>query len=554
LARAKLRIIPLGGVGEIGKNMLALETGGQILVIDCGLMFPDQEMLGVDLVIPETTYLEQNRDRVLGIVLTHGHEDHVGALPYVLPRLNVPVYGTRLTLRMASGRMEELGALEAADLREYKHGKPFSLGQFVIEPFRMPHSIPDGAGLIIQTPVGTLVHSGDFKLDLSPIDGKPPDLARLAQAGQDGVLVLLSDCTNVEKPGYTPSERVVGGALEEAVARAARRVIVATFASNVHRMQQVVDVSVRHGRKVALVGRSMVSNANAAAELGYLRIPEGTLVRLDEVDRLRPEEVTLLTTGSQGEPLSALSRMATAEHKQVNVEPGDLVVISATPIPGNEDLVFRTINHLYRRGAEVVYEPFDRAHVSGHANQEELRLLLGLVKPRYVVPVHGEYRHLVRYRKLAVEQMAYPPERVFVLDLGDVLELTPRTARIAGQVPAGGVMIDGLGVGDVGDVVLRDRKHLSEDGILIVTVTIDRQLGTVLAGPDIISRGFVYEAESEELLQEARGVVAQTIAEMDLEEATEWTTVKSRVRAAVSKFIRERIQRRPMVLPIIMEV
>lgn len=554
MARAKLRIIPLGGVGEIGKNMLALETGGQILVIDCGLMFPDQEMLGVDLVIPETTYLEQNRDRVLGIVLTHGHEDHVGALPYVLPRLNVPVYGTRLTLRMASGRMEELGALEAADLREYKHGKPFSLGQFVIEPFRMPHSIPDGAGLIIQTPVGTLVHSGDFKLDLSPIDGKPPDLARLAQAGQDGVLVLLSDCTNVEKPGYTPSERVVGGALEEAVARAARRVIVATFASNVHRMQQVVDVSVRHGRKVALVGRSMVSNANAAAELGYLRIPEGTLVRLDEVDRLRPEEVTLLTTGSQGEPLSALSRMATAEHKQVNVEPGDLVVISATPIPGNEDLVFRTINHLYRRGAEVVYEPFDRAHVSGHANQEELRLLLGLVKPRYVVPVHGEYRHLVRYRKLAVEQMAYPPERVFVLDLGDVLELTPRTARIAGQVPAGGVMIDGLGVGDVGDVVLRDRKHLSEDGILIVTVTIDRQLGTVLAGPDIISRGFVYEAESEELLQEARGVVAQTIAEMDLEEATEWTTVKSRVRAAVSKFIRERIQRRPMVLPIIMEV
>lgn len=550
----KLHIVPLGGVGEIGKNMLALEAAGQILVIDCGLMFPEQEMLGIDLVIPDITWLVENKDRVLGIVLTHGHEDHVGALPWVLPRLEVPVWGTRLTLGMASSRLAEMGLVETADLREFRHGSPFQVGPFEIEAFRTCHSIPDGAGLIIQTPVGAVVHSGDFKFDQSPIDGKGPDFARLAQAGRDGVLALLSDSTNVEKPGYTPSERRVGQMLEEAFRGAPRRVVVATFASNIHRIQQVIDVSVRMGRKVAVTGRSMVSNIAIARDLGYLDIPEGALVEASKIDGLYPEEVTLLTTGSQGEPLSALSRMATDEHKHVSIEPGDLVIISATAIPGNEDLVFRTVNHLFRRGADVIYEQANEAHVSGHANQEELKLLLSLVQPRYAIPIHGEYRHLVRYRKLAVEQMGMAPENVLVLDPGQVLELGPRSAKITGSVPAGAVMIDGLGVGDVGDVVLRDRKHLSEDGILMVVVTIDHQLGDVLAGPEVLSRGFVYGPESEELLEEARQKVVETLQGMAPDAATEWTAVKAQVRTALNKFVYQRTKRRPIVLPVIMEV
>lgn len=554
MASQRLRVIPLGGVGEIGKNMLALEAANQLLVVDCGLMFPEQEMLGIDLVIPDISYLLENAQRVLGIVLTHGHEDHVGGLPYVLSRLPVPVWGTRLTLGMASSRLEEMGLAEAADRREFRHGEPFAIGPFQIEAFRMCHSIPDGCGLIIRTPAGTVVHSGDFKFDQSPIDGKLPDFARLARAGQEGVLALLSDCTNVEKPGYTLSERQVGRTLEEVIGAARQRVIIATFASNIHRIQQVMDVSARHGRKVAVVGRSMVSNVAIAAQLGYLQVPPGALVKLEELDQLPPEQVTLLTTGSQGEPLSALSRMAVAGHKQVAVEPGDLVIISATAIPGNEDLVFRTVNHLFRRGADVIYEQADQVHVSGHGNQEDLKLMLSLVRPRYVIPIHGEYRHLVRYRKLAVEQMGYAPERVFVLELGQVLELGKRSGRVTGTVAAGAVMIDGLGVGDVGDVVLRDRKHLSEDGILIVVVTIDRQLGTVLAGPDVVSRGFVYAPEAEELLEQARELVRSTIEAMDPEDATEWTAVKSQVRSALNKFIYERMKRRPVVLPIIMEV
>lgn len=552
MPKRKLRIIPLGGVGEIGKNMLALEAGGQILVIDCGLMFPEQEMLGVDLVIPDIGYLLEHRARVLGIVLTHGHEDHVGALPYVLPRLPVPVWGTRLTLGMATGRLEELGT--EADLREIKHGRPFPVGPFTVEAVRVCHSIPDGSSLVITTPVGTVVHSGDFKFDRTPIDGKTPDRARLAQAGREGVLALLSDCTNVEKPGFTPSERQVGRVLAEAFAQAPRRVVVATFASNIHRIQQVIDVSQQHGRRVAVTGRSMVSNVAIASAMGYLRVPEGALIGLEEVDSLPPEQVTLLTTGSQGEPLSALARMAVAEHKQVAIEPGDLVIISATPIPGNEDLVFRTVNHLFRRGAEVIYEPSAQAHVSGHGNQEDLKLMLSLVQPRFVIPVHGEYRHLVRYRKLAVEEAGYRPEQVFVLNPGEVLELGVRSARVAGEVSTGSVMIDGLGVGDVGDVVLRDRKHLSEDGILIAVISIDHQAGTVLAGPDLVSRGLVYGPEADELMAEAREVVWSTLARMDIEEATEWSTVKAQVRSALKKLIFERIKRRPMILPIIMEV
>jgi len=545
-----LRFLALGGVGQIGKNMFVLEVADRLLVIDSGLMFPEEEMLGVDLVIPDLSYLEENRDRVEGIILTHGHEDHVGALPYVLPRLAVPVWGTRLTLGLVREKLEEFHLEEQADLREIDPDGEVVLGPFRITFFRVCHSVPDGVGLAIHTPAGLVIHSSDFKFDPSPIDGRLTDFARLADLGGQGPILLLTDCTNVERPGYTPSERLVGEKLDELFKTAEQRVIVATFASNIHRVQQVFDVSRRHGRRVAIVGRSLEGTSAVASRLGYLKVPDDTWVSPAELEALPRSQATVVTTGSQGEPLSALTRMAMGEHKQVRIEPGDTVVISARPIPGNEDLVFRVVNHLFRRGAKVIYEESAGVHVSGHGRQEELKLLLNLLRPRYVVPVHGEYRHQVRYVELAAS-VGLPPERVFLLDIGEVLEIGPEGAAIDGRVNAGSVMIDGLGVGDIGSVVLRDRKHLAEDGIIIVVLTIDGRQGEILAGPDILTRGFSYGRYSEALIEEAKQVVRETMQGLDREEATEWTTVKAQVRRELNQFIYERVRRRPVVLPVV---
>lgn len=553
MASRKIRLVPLGGVGEIGKNMAVIECQGQALVIDCGLMFPEEEMLGVDLVLPDFSYLADRRDRLLGIILTHGHEDHVGALPYVLREIPLPVWGTRLTLGLAKSKFNGAALTRKVRWREVSPDRRLKLGPFDIEFFRVCHSIPDGVGLIIRTPRGTVVHSGDFKLDPSPIDGRITEFAKLARAGLDGVLLLLSDCTNVEKPGYTPSERLVGERLDELVQAADGRVIAATFASNIHRVQQLIDVAHRRGRKVALAGRSLENAAAIATELGYLKAPRGTIIDVAAIDKLPPREVVIITTGAQGEPLSALTRMAGSGYRQVTAGPGDTVIISATPIPGNEDLVFRTVNQLFRRGAEVVYESTERVHVSGHGNQEEIKFMLNLLRPKFLVPIHGEARHQARMAELAAS-VGMDPSNVFSLEAGDVLEVGPRSAGVTRKVTAGSVMVDGLGVGDVGPVVLRDRKHLAEDGIVIVVAVLDQHTGQVVAGPDVITRGFVYAREAEDMLEEARATVVKTIAGLDAEEKAEWATVKSHVRASLNRFIYERIKRRPMVIPIIMEV
>jgi len=548
-----LDIIPLGGVGEIGKNMTAYRLDGRILVVDSGLKFPDDDMLGVDLVIPDITFLLDNADAVEGIVLTHGHEDHVGALPYVLKQLNVPVWGTRLTLGLAKGKLEEHGVLASARLNEVSPGDRICIGPFDVEFIRVTHSIPDAVSIAITTPLGVVVHTSDYKFDPTPIDGKPTDFAAFSLVAEEGVLALVTDTTNVERQGYTQSERMVGLTLDSVFRDAERRVIVACFASNVHRLQQVFNVSAKYGRKVAVLGRSMVSTVRVASELGYLRMPPDTLVSIDELERLAPGEATILTTGSQGEPLSALSRLAEDEHKKTRVEPGDMVIISAHPVPGNEDLVHRTINNLYKRGAKVLYDAIAPVHVSGHANADDLRLMLNLVRPRYVVPVHGEPRHLAHYREMVIQEMGYRPEDVFILELGDCLRFTEQGAELADRVPAGSVLVDGIGVGDVGDVVLRDRQHLSQDGVFIITAAVDTQTGELVAGPDIISRGFVYERESEELIEEARQQVVQGLAEA-VAQTTELTTLKAAIKRSASKLLYERTGRRPVILPIILEV
>jgi ribonuclease J len=548
-----LDIIPLGGVGEIGKNMTAYRVGDAILVVDCGLKFPDDDMLGVDIVIPDITFLLENAQNVVGIVLTHGHEDHIGAIGYVLKELNVPVWGTRLTLGLVRGKLEEHKLDEQVVLNEVLPGSRIQIGPFDLQFIRVVHSIPDAVCLAIRTPLGVVLHTSDFKFDPTPIDGKLTDFAALSALGEEGVLVLVTDTTNVEKPGYTPSERTVGATLDEIFRDAKKRVIVASFASNVHRIQQVIDVSYKHGRKVVVLGRSMASTVHIALELGYLHDPGDTLVDLDALDRLAPEELTVVTTGSQGEPLSALSRMAEDEHKKIHLEPGDTVIISAHPIPGNEDLVLRTINNLYKRGANVYYDTIAPVHVSGHANADELRLMLNLVRPRYVVPVHGEMRHMVHYRNMVIREMGFSEDRVFLLDMGDCLRFTPSGAEVVDRVPAGMVLVDGIGLGDVGDAVLRDRRHLSQDGVVIITTAIDMQSGELLAGPDIISRGFVYERESNGLLEEAKQRVVQELSEAVLQ-GVEISTLKSAVRKSASKLLYERTGRRPVILPIILEV
>lgn len=549
----KLSLIPLGGLGEIGKNMMVVKYGENILVIDSGLMFPEEEMLGIDVVIPDITYLLENREIVRGIVLTHGHEDHIGALPYVLRQMNVPVYGTKLTLGLLQGKLKENNIAGSAILHTVKPRDVVDIGPFKVEFIRVSHSIPDAVAIAIHTPVGVVVHTGDFKFDQTPVDGQITDFQKFAELGQKGTLVLMSDSTNVERPGFTMSEKVVGNTFDETFRAAKGRIIIATFASNVHRLQQAIATAYKYERKVAIAGRSMVNVVGIAGELGYINFPKELFVELDEINRLPAERVCILTTGSQGEPMSALTRMAMSDHRQVDILPGDTVIISATPIPGNEKLVARTIDHLFKQGADVIYESFSGIHVSGHPSQEELKMMLNLVKPKFFVPVHGEYRHLIKHAHLAAE-LGVPHNHIFVAENGHVMEFGKNSARLNGRVTAGRVLVDGLGVGDVGNIVLRDRKQLSQDGILIVVVTINKESGLVIAGPDIVSRGFVYVRESEQLMEDAKEKVKLALLKCEEKGITEWASIKSNVRDAISKYLYEKTRRRPMILPIIMEV
>lgn len=547
-------MIPLGGVLEIGKNMTAFRYKDQILVVDAGLMFPEEEMLGVDIVIQDITYLEDNADKVVGIVLTHGHEDHIGALPYVLKRLDVPVYGTPLTLGFVANKLSEHKIGDYARLNEVQCGTVLKFGDFSVEWVRVSHSIPDVSGLIIKTPVGTIVHTGDFKFDQSPVDGNLIDVSRLAKIGDSGVLMLLCDSTNVERPGFALSESIVGETFNKIFGAAEGRIIIAAFASNIHRVQQIFDVAAKHDRRVAVVGRSMESNSRIAEELGYLKVSEGARARTDELAQLPRDETVIITTGSQGEPLSALSRMAMDEHKHIKIESGDTVIISAKPIPGNESLVMRIINRLFKQGANVIYEPDRAVHASGHGNQEDIKMMLNLLKPKFLVPVHGEERHYSKFADLAVS-LGYPRESVLRLSIGDVLEISGSTAEIVDKVPAGSVMVDGLGVGDVEDVVLRDRRHLSQDGVVIAVVGVDPASKQVVSGPDVFSRGFVEQEPAEQLLDDARAVVETALQVfVQSDSLGEYDEVKAACRKALAKFIYERTHRRPMVVPIVMEV
>ncbi len=552
-SKTKIKLIPLGGLNEIGKNMTAIEYKDTIIVIDCGLAFPDEEMLGIDLVIPDVTYLIKNKDKVKAILLTHGHEDHIGALPYILPQINVPVYGTKLTLGLVGNKLKEFGLLPIVEMITIKAKDRIKIGELEAEFIKTSHSIADSVAIAIHSPIGVIVHTGDFKVDYQPIDGELIDLYRFAELGRQGVLVLMSDSTNIERPGYTMSESTVGTTFIELFRNASGRVILATFASNIHRIQQAINAAVMFDRKVAIVGRSMVNVIGVACELGYITVPEGVIIEVDNIDKYPNEKIMILTTGSQGEPLSALARMSTSEHRKVAIIPGDRVVISATPIPGNEKLVSRVIDQLFKKGADVIYESLVDIHVSGHAYQEELKLLQALIKPKFFVPVHGEYRHLKQHAHLA-EKMGVSKENIFIADIGTVLEFTKDSGRTAGSVIAGKVLVDGLGVGDVGNIVLRDRKHLSQDGLIAVVVTISKESGQVVAGPDIISRGFVYVRESEDLMEEAKGVIKDALAKCEEKQVTEWGTIKSKVRESLREFIYEKTKRNPMILPIIMEI
>ncbi|MDR3592219.1 MAG: ribonuclease J [Negativicutes bacterium] len=548
----KLQIIPLGGLGEIGKNMTVIRYGDDIIVVDCGLMFPEDDMLGIDLVIPDISYLLDNKDLVRAIVLTHGHEDHIGALPYVLKQLNVPVYGTRLTLGIVEGRLKE-NNVSINSKHTVKAGDQIQIGPFQVGFIRVSHSIADSVALSIKTPIGTIVHTGDFKFDQTPVDGKVTDFHRFAELGDQGVLVLMADSTNAERPGYTPSERMVGVTFDETFRTARERIIIATFSSNVHRIQQAIDTAYKHDRKVAVLGRSMVNVVSIALELGHLTVPEGVMIDIDEINKYPASRIVIMTTGSQGEPMSALTRMAMSDHRKVDIVPGDTIIISATPIPGNEKMVSRTIDFLFRQGADVIYESGSGMHVSGHPAQEELKLLQNLIRPKFFIPVHGEYRHLVKHAKL-VHEMGLPKENIFVAENGQVLEFTADKGIVLSKVTAGNILVDGLGVGDVGNIVLRDRRQLSQDGILIVVITMDKQKACVVSGPDIVSRGFVYVRESEKLMDDARDRVKLALEKCELNGVTEWAAIKSNVRDTLGKYLYERTRRRPMILPIIMEI
>lgn len=549
-----IKVSFLGGLNEVGKNMTLFEYGEDMFLVDCGLAFPDQDMLGVDLVLPDFTYVERNADRIRGIVITHGHEDHIGGLPYLLKVLNVPVYGTKLTIGLIQGKLREHGLLNSASLNVIKPGDVITLGGFTVEAIHVNHSIPDALGLAIRCEGGTIVHTGDFKIDTTPIDGGMMDLGRLAEIGQDGVLCLMSDSTNAERPGFTESERKVGESFETLFRKAGNnRIIVATFSSNIHRVQQIMNVAASLGRKVALVGRSLENVVSISVELGYLNIPEGIVIDINMINRYPADKLVIITTGSQGEPMSALTRMAFSDHRKVEIHPNDYVIISATPIPGNEKTVSRVVNELMKLGADVVYEKMYEVHVSGHACQEELKMIMGIVKPKYFIPVHGELKHLRKHAGLALS-MGIPKENILIADNGRVAEISKKALRCTSTVPAGRVFVDGYGVGDVGSVVLRDRKHLAQDGLVIVAVCIDRESGMIVSGPDVVTRGFVYVKESEELINAAREVAVEAIEAQTDGGYFDWNSIKASLRDEISHLMYERTKRSPMILPVIMEV
>ena len=551
---AKLRVFALGGLGEIGKNMTVLEYGDDIIVIDCGMGFPDEDMLGIDLVIPDISYLVQNADKIRGILITHGHEDHIGAVPYILKQINVPIYGTRLSLGIIEGKLDENSPGYDPELYTVEAGDVISLGVFKAEFIHVNHSIADACAIAIKTPVGTVFHSGDFKIDVSPIDGKMMDLTRIGEIGRSGCELLLCESTNAARAGYTPSERSVGFSFERIFTQYEdKRIIVATFSSNIHRVQQIINASASHGRRVAILGRSMENVVGAAVELGYMDLPDGVLINVSDIRRYRPSELTLITTGSQGEPMSALYRMAFSEHDRVKITTDDVVVLSSSAIPGNEKLVGNIINALVKNGVKVVSDSVEDIHVSGHACREEIKLLMALLKPKYFMPIHGEHRHLYSNKEIA-EFMGIPSKNIFVGDLGQVLEVGRRGAGFQGTVPSGNILVDGSGIGDIGSVVLRDRRHLAEDGLVIVVATVDMRSGYIISGPEIISRGFIYVKESEELLLEAR-TLALCVIEKNLgKKMTDRNTLKSAMRDEVSRFFFKKTKRRPIVLTMLMEI
>ncbi len=551
---APVKIIPLGGLGEIGKNITLYEYDGDMLLVDCGMTFPDEDTPGVDSVIPDFTYVLENKDKIKGLVVTHGHEDHIGAIPYLLKQFNLPIYATRLTIGLIAGKLKEHKLLGNAKLNEVADGKTISLGKFSVEFIHVNHSIPDAVAFAITCGAGTVVHMGDFKIDTTPIDDKVIDLARFAELGKKGVLALLSDSTNAERPGFTSSERLVGESLSNLFKKAeGHRIVVATFSSNIHRIQQIIDEAARCKRKVAVSGKSMINVVNVATELGYLNVPKGILVEIETIKNYSPRELVVITTGSQGEPMSALTRMATNEHRQVEIAPGDMIIISATPIPGNEKLVSRVVNELMKRGANVVYEKMYDVHVSGHACQEEQKLILSIVKPKYFIPVHGEQKHLYKHAQLAYA-MGIDYKNVVIGANGNVFELSHAGIKCTETVTAGRVLVDGLGVGDVGSIVLRDRKHLAEDGIIVVTVAIDSFTREVVSGPDIVSRGFVYVKESDELMDQLDRVVCNVLENCYVLGVKDWNTIKTRIKDNVAKFLYSKTHRSPMILPIILEV
>ena len=550
----KLRIIPLGGLQEIGKNMTAIEYGDDIVVIDAGLGFPDDEMLGVDLVIPDISYLVKNAHKIRGILITHGHEDHIGAVPYLLQQIDVPIYGTRLSLGIIEGKLDENPPPFEPELYTVEAGDTISLGVFKAEFIHVNHSIADACAISLKTPYGIVFHTGDFKLDVSPIDGKIMDLTRIGEIGKNGVTMLLCESTNAERPGFTASERTVGSSLERIFAQYEdRRLIITTFSSNVHRVQQIINASYNHGRKVAIIGRSMVNVVGAAAELGYMDLPEGVLIDIRDVNRYRPEDITLITTGSQGEPMSALYRIAFSEHDKVKISPKDVVVLSSSAIPGNERLVGKIINALVKNGVKVVNDSTEDVHVSGHACREEIKLMMALLKPKYLMPIHGEYKHLYANKDIG-EFMGIPSENIFISELGKVLEIDRKGARFNGSEPAGQVLVDGSGVGDIGSVVLRDRKHLSEDGLVVVVATIDMEDRMIVSGPDIVSRGFVYVKESEELMREAKTIAENSLMRAISKGYGDRAHIKGLIKDDLAKFIYKETKRKPMILPVIMDL
>ena len=550
----KLRIIPLGGLQEIGKNMTAIEYGDDIVVIDAGLGFPDDEMLGVDLVIPDISYLVKNAHKIRGILITHGHEDHIGAVPYLLQQIDVPIYGTRLSLGIIEGKLDENPPPFEPELYTVEAGDTVSLGVFKAEFIHVNHSIADACAISLKTPYGIVFHTGDFKLDVSPIDGKIMDLTRIGEIGKSGVTMLLCESTNAERPGFTASERTVGSSLERIFAQYEdRRLIITTFSSNVHRVQQIINASYNHGRKVAIIGRSMVNVVGAAAELGYMDLPDGVLIDIRDINRYRPEDITLITTGSQGEPMSALYRIAFSEHDKVKISPKDVVVLSSSAIPGNERLVGKIINALVKNGVKVVNDSTEDVHVSGHACREEIKLMMALLKPKYLMPIHGEYKHLYANKDIG-EFMGIPSENIFISELGKVLEIDRKGARFNGSEPAGQVLVDGSGVGDIGSVVLRDRKHLSEDGLVVVVATIDMEDRMIVSGPDIVSRGFVYVKESEELMREAKTIAENSLMRAISKGYGDRTHIKGLIKDDLAKFIYKETKRKPMILPVIMDL